>query len=83
MKKIYSQITGTGSYIPSKVVKNEDFLNYKFLESNGATIDRGNQEIIDKFAEITTILERRYADDNQRTSDLATIASKRAIEASI
>lgn len=82
MKKIYSQITGTGSYIPSKVVKNEDFLNYKFLESNGATIDRGNQEIIDKFAEITTILERRYADDNQRTSDLATIASKRAIEAS-
>lgn len=81
MKKIYSQITGTGSYIPSKVVKNEDFLNYKFLESNGATIDRGNQEIIDKFAEITTILERRYADDNQRTSDLATIASKRAIEA--
>lgn len=81
MKKIYSQITGTGSYIPSKVVKNEDFLNYKFLESNGATIDRGNQEIIDKFAEITTILERRYADDNQRTSDLATIASQRAIEA--
>lgn len=81
MKKIYSQITGTGSYIPSKVVKNEDFLNYKFLESNGATIDRGNQEIIDKFEEITTISERRYADDNQRTSDLATIASQRAIEA--
>lgn len=82
MKKIYSQITGTGSYIPSKVVKNEDFLNYKFLESTGASIERGNQEIIDKFEEITTISERRYADDNQKTSDLATIAAERAIEAS-
>lgn len=82
MKKIYSLITGTGSYIPSKVVKNEDFLDYNFLESTGATIDKDNQEIVDKFEEITTISERRYADDNQVTSDLALIAAERAIEAS-
>lgn len=81
MKKIYSQITGTGSYIPSKVVKNEDFLTQKFLESNGASIDRSNQEIIDKFEEITTISERRYADDSQRTSDMGTLAAQKAIEA--
>lgn len=81
MKKTYSIITGTGSYIPTKVVKNEDFLNYKFLESTGAIIDKENQEIVDKFEEITTISERRYAEDNQKTSDLAHIAAQRAIEA--
>lgn len=82
MKKLYSLITGTGSYIPSKVVKNEDFLNYSFYESTGAAIDKDNQEIVDKFAEITTIEERRYAEDNQVTSDLALVAAERAIEAS-
>lgn len=82
MKKLYSLITGTGSYIPSKVVKNEDFLNYSFYESTGAAIDKDNQEIVDKFAEITTIEERRYAEDNQVTSDLALVAAERAIKAS-
>ncbi len=82
MKKLYSLITGTGSYIPSKVVKNEDFLNRSFYESTGAAIDKDNQEIVDKFAEITTIEERRYAEENQVTSDLALVAAERAIEAS-
>lgn len=80
MKKIYSLITGTGSYVPSKVVKNDDFLNYDFLESTGEKIDKKNREIIDKFEEITTISERRYAEDHQLTSDLALIAAKQAIE---
>lgn len=81
MNRTYSVITGTGSYTPLKVVKNEDFINNKFLESTGETIDKDNQEIIDKFEEITTISERRYAEDHQVTSDLALIAAKRALEA--
>ncbi len=80
MKKIYSQIIGTGSYIPAKIVKNEDFLNHTFLESTGEVIDKENQEIVDKFEEITTISERRYAGDDQVTSDLALIAAEKAIE---
>ncbi|HBC37953.1 MAG TPA: 3-oxoacyl-ACP synthase, partial [Porphyromonadaceae bacterium] len=80
MKKIYSLITGTGSYVPSKVVKNDDFLNYDFLESTGEKIDKENREIVDKFEEITTISERRYAEDHQLTSDLALIAAEQAIE---
>ena len=80
MKKIYSLITGTGSYVPSKVVKNDDFLNYDFLESTGEKIDKENREIVDKFEEITTISERRYAENHQLTSDLALIAAEQAIE---
>lgn len=81
MKKIYSQITGTGRYVPTKIVKNNDFLSHNFLESTGQIIDRDNQEIVDKFEEITTISERRYAEDDQVTSDLAFFAAQKAIEA--
>ena len=81
MKKIYSLITGTGSYVPAKVVKNDDFLNYDFLESTGEKIDKENREIVDKFEEITTISERRYVEEYQVTSDLALIAAEQAIEA--
>ena len=80
MKKIYSLITGTGSYVPNKIVKNDDFLKYDFLESTGAKIDKENRDIVDKFEEITTISERRYAEDHQSTSDLAFYAAQKAIE---
>ena len=32
---IYSVITGTGNYIPSKCIKNEDFLINEFYNANG------------------------------------------------
>ena len=80
MKKLYSLITGTGSSVPLKVVRNDDFLNYDLLESTGEKIDKENREIVDKFEEITTISERRYAEDHQTTSDLALEAAEKAIE---
>ena len=43
-------------------------------------IDRANREMVDKFEEITTISERRYAEDHQVTSDLALIAAEQAIK---
>lgn len=79
---ICSVITGSGSCIPTNVKTNADFLNVEFFESNKRKIDKSNQEIIDKFKEITTIDERRYASDNQNASDLAYIAAKEAIETS-
>jgi len=79
---IYSVITGTGSYIPSKKTKNDDFLNHEFYETNGVKIDKTNQEIIDKFQEITTIEERRHVTENQNTSDLAFHAAQEALESS-
>ncbi|MDZ7740996.1 MAG: ketoacyl-ACP synthase III [Bacteroidota bacterium] len=79
-KKIYSVITGTGKYIPSEVVRNEDFLKSEFYDPSGTRLDKNNQEIIDKFLEITTIAERRYVSDDLVTSDIAYFAAREAIE---
>lgn len=81
MRKIYSVITGTGSCVPTKRMMNKDFLSYEFYDANGQKIPIPNEEIVRKFEEITTISERRYAEDDQVTSDLAVIAAERAIEA--
>lgn len=78
-RTIYSVITGTGSYIPSRVVKNEAFLDHKFYGTDQKPIDKSNEEIITKFEEITTIAERRYADDSMLTSDIAHLAAEEAI----
>lgn len=77
---IYSIITGTGSYIPLKHVKNEDFHQHEFFESNGEKINKSNQEITNKFLEITTIDERRYITDDLTTSDMAFFAAVNAIQ---
>ncbi len=80
MKKIYSKIISTGSYIPPKIVKNEDFLNNEFYIDYGKKLEKDNKEVIEKFYQITGIKERRYASDEQVNSDLALIAAKNALE---
>jgi 3-oxoacyl-[acyl-carrier-protein] synthase III len=80
MSMIYSVITGTGCYIPSKRTTNEDFLTNEFYESNGEKINKTNQEIISKFQEITTIAERKYVTDDLLASDIAYSAAVEAIE---
>jgi 3-oxoacyl-[acyl-carrier-protein] synthase-3 len=77
---IYSVITGTGNYIPTKHIRNEDFLFNEFYDADGKRLDKENQEIIDKFFEITTIAERRYVTDNLVTSDIAFFAAIDAIK---
>jgi 3-oxoacyl-[acyl-carrier-protein] synthase-3 len=79
-ERIYSVITGTGSYIPTKHISNKDFLLNEFYDSDGKKLDKGNQEIIDKFFEITTIEERRYVTDNLVTSDIACYSAVNAIK---
>ncbi len=80
--RIRSVITGTGSFIPDNTIPNGDFLEHTFLESNGKSFEKSNEEIIAKFQEITGIEERRYADDNMVASDLGAIAAERALESS-
>ncbi len=77
---IYSVFTGTGSHIPTRKIRNEDFLSHEFYGKDGQRLSKSNQEIIDKFLEITTIAERRYTTDDMTTSDLAHIAAVEAIE---
>jgi 3-oxoacyl-[acyl-carrier-protein] synthase-3 len=75
-----SKITGIGSYIPSIVKKNKDFLNNEFLNEDGSKIPHPNEVIIEKFKAITGIEERRYADDDLTSSDLGFLAAEKAIE---
>lgn len=78
--RICSVITGTGSYIPSRVVTNSDFLQNEFLDVNGKPFEKSNEETIEKFREITAIEERRYATDDLVASDMGTLAAVKAIE---
>ena len=57
--KIYSVITGTGSYLPENIISGDHFMGASFFD-NGTKLDKENSEIINKFSEITEIIERRY-----------------------
>lgn len=77
----HTVIIGTGSSIPPRVVPNSDFLDNEFFMDYGEPIEPGtNERVIERFRQITDIGERRYADDNVMTSDLATEAGSAAIE---
>ncbi|HSH85095.1 MAG TPA: beta-ketoacyl-ACP synthase III [Guyparkeria sp.] len=65
---IHSRITGTGSYLPERVMTNHD------LEK---IVDTSDQWIRER----TGIEQRHIAADGQLTSDLAEHASRRALEA--
>ena len=73
------KITGTGSYIPDVIEKNENFYEHTFLNSDGSVINSTNEVIVEKFKAITGIGERRYVDESLNTSDIAFYAAQRAI----
>ncbi|RLJ62044.1 3-oxoacyl-[acyl-carrier-protein] synthase-3 [Lacinutrix venerupis] len=73
------KITGTGSFIPSTVEKNEDFYNHEFLNADGSKINSSNEIIVDKFKAITGIQERRYIKNELLNSDIAFYAAELAI----
>lgn len=77
--KIYSVITGSGSYIPPVVKSNKDFVDNVFMNEDGSVIETPGLEIVDKFEQITDIVERRVAEPQHNTSDLATFAAKEAL----
>lgn len=77
---INSVVLGTGSYLPEKIVRNEDFMNNEFFTPEGEKIDRDNKEIIKKLYEISGINERRYVSKEQVSSDIATMAARDAFE---
>src|SRR5690606_21906139 len=73
------RITGTGSYIPDIIEKNENFLQHSFLNSDGSNIDNENNIIVEKFKSITGIEERRYAENHLVASALGAFAAEKAI----
>ncbi|MBB4805835.1 3-oxoacyl-[acyl-carrier-protein] synthase-3 [Chryseobacterium defluvii] len=75
-----SKIIGVGNYIPSQTITNLFFDQHIFLNEEGATLKESNATITDKLKKITGIEERRYAGNEQVTSDLGLIAARTAIE---
>lgn len=76
------KITGSGCYIPTEIISNKDFIEHVFLNDDGSPFPLPNEVITEKFYDITGIAERRYVSDDLTTSDIATIAAKKAIESS-
>ena len=74
------KITGTGSYIPKIVQKNEAFQQHSFLNIDGSEIPSSNEIIVEKFQAITGISERRYAENHLTASDLGALAAEKAIK---
>lgn len=72
-------ITGSGSYIPTWVTKNETFEGNEFYNPDGSLIETAGHLVVDKFREITGIEERRYLKEDLVTSDMAFFAAKKAI----
>lgn len=81
-EQLYSIITGSGRYIPTQRITNSDFLNHTFYEADGKRLTRSNEEIIQKFSEITGILERRYVTDDLVASDIGYLAALDALNSS-
>jgi 3-oxoacyl-[acyl-carrier-protein] synthase-3 len=65
---IYSRITGTGSYLPRKILTNSDLAQM---------VDTSDEWIFSR----TGIRQRHIAADDEKSSDLALHASRKAIEA--
>lgn len=80
--QIQTVITGTGCYIPPVIKTNQDFTSHEFYSEDSQRISSPSEEIVKKLSEITGIVERRYANDNVNTSDMATIAARIAIKES-
>ncbi len=64
----FSRIAGTGSYLPARVVTNDDLAKI---------VDTNDEWIVSR----TGISERHYAADDQSASDLALFAAQKAMKA--
>lgn len=80
MPSIKTVITGSGSYIPPHVKTNREFTLQEFYSEDHERIVAPPNEIIEKFRDITGIEERRYADADMNTSDMAIVAARLAIK---
>ncbi|HLN72757.1 MAG TPA: ketoacyl-ACP synthase III [Prolixibacteraceae bacterium] len=82
-KRIYTKIVGTGSYIPSRTISNDYFKDFTFYDAcTKEPLEKSNEEIIQKFKEITNISERRWVEDELTNSDMATHAVQDACQSS-
>ncbi|NNM06749.1 MAG: ketoacyl-ACP synthase III [Gemmatimonadetes bacterium] len=76
----FSVFTGSGSFLPTRTIKNEDFIGHEFFLDYGQPLDpTDNPRVVSKFREITEISERRYSTDDLTASDLGFEAAALAL----
>ena len=76
-------IAGTGCYIPTRTVHNDDFVPNELYASYGERLDPANNgNVVEKFEDITNIVERRYVTDDLVASDIATFSAENALATS-
>ncbi len=81
MNYLNTIITGTGSYIPTQIIRNSQFTRQEFYEKDESVIHGPGEEVVGKFRDITGIAERRWVTEDQTASDIAALAAEKAIEA--
>lgn len=74
------KIKGSGSYIPTQVITNNDFHQFDFRDDKGNVLKDSNERVAKKLEQITGIQERRYITENLTTTEIGTIAAERAIQ---
>jgi 3-oxoacyl-[acyl-carrier-protein] synthase-3 len=76
----HSVFTGSGSCLPTRRVRNEEFSGNRFFLDYGEPLDPDdNPRVVAKLGEITGISERRYASDDLVASDLGAEAAELAL----
>lgn len=74
------RIRSTGHILPPRDVPNKHFLEHQFHLPNGDSINMEMDVLTSKFTEITGIKNRRYATEDQQTSDLGAAAARIALD---
>ncbi|MBU2576790.1 MAG: ketoacyl-ACP synthase III [Nanoarchaeota archaeon] len=82
MEDVHLEVTGTGAYLPEKVVKNEDFEGRLFYayDGFGNRIGDGEEITSEKIYELSGIRERHYAARGETPSSMGTLAAIKAID---
>lgn len=65
--------------MPDRIITREHFLDSQFYTDEGEPLTKPNEEIIQKFVEITEIENRRYLKDEEFNTDLGKRAAEEAI----
>lgn len=73
-------IIGSGSYLPERIIDGAHFKDSVFFDDNYVKLDKSNEEVIQKFVEITEIENRRYVDDGVINSDIGAKAAQIALD---
>jgi len=72
--------TGTGSYIPERIVTNAEFGQHEFYSEEQVKLPQSGEVIVRKFKDITGIEERRYVASELQSSDIGAMAARRALD---